>query len=105
MREIFKNRTVAVIREITKIYESTIRGSFDLVIDHFKINLPRGEFVILLSPPKLTDSDRINDLLPLVDGLTGKVSIKELSIILSRYSGISKNTIYNFLLAHGEKND
>ena len=105
MREIFENRTVAVVREITKIYESTIRGSFDVVIDHFKINLPKGEFVILLSPPELRDSDKIDDLLPLVDGLTGKVSTKELSAILSRYSGISKNTIYNFLLSHGEKND
>ena len=74
-----------------------------MVIDHFKTNLPKGEFVILLSPPELRDSDKIDDLLPLVDGLTGKVSTKELSAILSRYSGISKNTIYNFLLSHGEK--
>lgn len=42
------DRRVSVSREISKIYEETIRGSVNEVLEHFKKNAPRGEFVIVL---------------------------------------------------------
>ena len=42
------DRKVSVSREITKIYEETIRGTVIEVLSHFKLNAPRGEFVIVL---------------------------------------------------------
>ncbi|MFC6103005.1 16S rRNA (cytidine(1402)-2'-O)-methyltransferase [Olivibacter domesticus] len=39
-------RQVSISREISKIYEETIRGSVLDVIEHFKNNLIKGEFVI-----------------------------------------------------------
>lgn len=100
MRIVFKNRTVAIVKEITKMYETSIRGDFDTVISHFKRNTPRGEFVILLSPPKLSEMDKIAELQPLMSELGDKISKKELSSVLSKYFGISKNTLYNFLKEH-----
>lgn len=97
MQMVFKNRTVVVVKEITKMYENAIRGDFDFVISHFKENVPKGEFVILLSPPKHSNTDKIEELQPLISELNGKISKKELSSILSKYSGISKNTLYNYL--------
>ncbi len=97
MRTIFKGRSVVVVKELTKLYESSIRGDFDFVISKFKEQSPKGEFVILLSPPKFSDVNRIEALLPLISELNGKISQKELSRILSKYSGISKNTLYNYL--------
>lgn len=41
-------RPVSVSREISKIYESTIRGSVEEVINHFTPNEPKGEIVIVL---------------------------------------------------------
>ncbi|MDR2968889.1 MAG: 16S rRNA (cytidine(1402)-2'-O)-methyltransferase [Tannerellaceae bacterium] len=41
-------RQVSVSREISKIYESTIRGSVEDVINHFTLNEPKGEIVIIL---------------------------------------------------------
>ncbi|MEJ2162783.1 MAG: 16S rRNA (cytidine(1402)-2'-O)-methyltransferase [Robiginitalea sp.] len=41
-------RPVSVSREITKIYEETIRGSLAEVLNHFEANAPRGEFVIVV---------------------------------------------------------
>ena len=96
----FRNRTIAVVKEITKIYESTIRGNFDFVISHFKENIPKGEFVIMLSPPQLSNTDEISGLQPLIDGLKDKISKKDLSAILSKYSGMSKNTLYNYLMEY-----
>ena len=98
MVSVFRNRTVAVVKEITKIYETVIRGDFDSVILHFKENTPKGEFVILLSPPQISDTDKIFPLHPLISELIGKISKKDLSATLSRYSGISKNILYNYLM-------
>ena len=41
-------RPVAVSRELTKIYEETIRGSFSEVLQHFKDNIVKGEIVIVV---------------------------------------------------------
>lgn len=100
MKTSFKNRTVAVVREITKIYEETIRGEFKSVIDHFEKHTPRGEFVILLSPPKISDLEKINNIIPIVNDLFDKLSKKDLSNFLSKHFEISKNNIYNFLLEY-----
>lgn len=42
-------RQVSVSREISKVHEETVRGSVEEVINHFKENEPRGEFVIIVS--------------------------------------------------------
>jgi len=42
------DRAISVSREISKIYEETIRGSIKEVIIHFENKAPRGEFVIVV---------------------------------------------------------
>lgn len=44
-----ENRYVSVSREISKLYEETLRGSLSELIAHFTKNEPRGEFVIVVS--------------------------------------------------------
>ena len=41
-------RRVAVVREITKKFEETVRGSVAEAITHFKAHEPKGEFVIVV---------------------------------------------------------
>ena len=41
-------RRVAVVREITKKFEETVRGSVAEAIAHFKAHEPKGEFVIVV---------------------------------------------------------
>lgn len=41
-------RRVAVVREITKKFEETVRGTLEEVITHFKEHEPKGEFVIVV---------------------------------------------------------
>ena len=43
-----ENRKVSVSREISKLHEETVRGTFNEVISHFQSNAPRGEFVIII---------------------------------------------------------
>lgn len=48
LKEFFCERSVSVCRELTKIHEESIRGSFDDVIGHFEENQIKGEFVIVV---------------------------------------------------------
>lgn len=43
-----EDRPASVSREISKMYESTVRGTLKQIIDYFKQNQPRGEFVIIV---------------------------------------------------------
>ena len=43
------DRLVSVSREITKLYEETIRGTLVEAIQHFQNHPPKGEFVIVVS--------------------------------------------------------
>jgi 16S rRNA (cytidine1402-2'-O)-methyltransferase len=42
------NRSIAVVREISKLYESTFRGSAQEGLDFFEVYPPKGEFVIVV---------------------------------------------------------
>jgi 16S rRNA (cytidine1402-2'-O)-methyltransferase len=42
------DRPCSVSRELSKLYEETVRGSLEEVLNHFEKNAPKGEFVIIL---------------------------------------------------------
>ena len=46
------DRPVSVSRELTKLYEETIRGTVLEVLEHFTKTAPKGEFVIVLGGKK-----------------------------------------------------
>ncbi|MEM9141926.1 MAG: 16S rRNA (cytidine(1402)-2'-O)-methyltransferase [Bacteroidota bacterium] len=46
------DRPVCVSRELTKMYEETIRGTLAEAVDYFTKNKPKGEFVIVLAGKK-----------------------------------------------------
>ncbi|MDF9829269.1 16S rRNA (cytidine(1402)-2'-O)-methyltransferase [Parabacteroides sp. PF5-6] len=43
-----RERPVSVSREISKMYEETVRGTVEEVMNHFTLNEPKGEIVIIL---------------------------------------------------------
>ena len=42
------DRQVSVCREISKVFEESVRGSLEEVIAHFQAKEPKGEIVIVL---------------------------------------------------------
>ena len=46
------DRAISVSRELTKLYEETIRGTVSEVLDHYTEKLPKGEIVIIVSGKK-----------------------------------------------------
>lgn len=47
-----EEREVAVSREITKMFEETVRGTLSEVAEHFRQHAPKGEFVIVVAGKK-----------------------------------------------------
>lgn len=43
------DRQASVSRELTKIYEETVRGTLESVIEHFTTGIIKGEFVIVVA--------------------------------------------------------
>ncbi|WP_300410402.1 16S rRNA (cytidine(1402)-2'-O)-methyltransferase [Lagierella sp.] len=97
----FPNRQVAVIREMTKIYEEVIRGSLQEVYDIYreKENV-KGEFVIVLDSYEVEEKLDIKKLLEieLEKGLTKKSAISE----VSKKYGLRKNEVYQISLEIGD---
>lgn len=46
------DREVSVSREISKMHETTVRGTLQELIEYFEANQPRGEFVIVVAGSK-----------------------------------------------------
>lgn len=64
IKEFIGDRNVAVVREISKVYQEVVRGSIDTVIEHFQKKQPKGEFVLLVAgkeDPIAVDDDSNDD--------------------------------------------
>jgi 16S rRNA (cytidine1402-2'-O)-methyltransferase len=46
------DRPISVSRELTKMYEETLRGTIAEMIEHFTVKAPKGEFVIVVGGKK-----------------------------------------------------
>ena len=47
----FPDRSVALIREISKIHEEAWRGTPETLVDHIESSKPKGEMVLIVGPP------------------------------------------------------
>ena len=97
MSQIFENRHIAVIREMTKIYEEVVRGSSAEVLEHFVKNTPRGEFVIVIAPPQKHCDNKLEQYNDLIQTMLRTMPVNEISKILSKLTGLSKNVVYNYI--------
>ncbi|MBR4891716.1 MAG: 16S rRNA (cytidine(1402)-2'-O)-methyltransferase [Alphaproteobacteria bacterium] len=97
---VMPERKIAIVREITKVYEETIIG---YPAELMNITPPRGEIVIVVGPRpehKMTDeeiSNIVNDI--------AATSMKSAAADLALRAGISKKEAYKRLLESGGSND
>ena len=71
------DRQVSVSREISKLHEETVRGSLEEVIQHFTVNEPRGEIVIVLAGLKDKRTKRQKKMF----NLTSKKNMKKVLLV------------------------
>lgn len=96
-------RECAAVREITKRFEETVRGTTVSVRDHFNANVPRGEFVLILRGAVETETsaeDTLAQGLALAKQLIQEgASTNQAAKEAAQATGLSKRTIYQALLA------
>ncbi len=93
----FQHRKIAIVREITKIFEESIRGTADELINICKIKKMQGEIVIVIEPPTHKIENTLSEYDEIITTLSKKFPINEISIMLSKLTKISKNAIYNYI--------
>ena len=99
LKRYFSNRKILVCREMTKFYEEYIRTDVE-TLEPFKSD-PKGELTIVISEKVkeknssiiLKESDKIN-----IQKLIKKLSIKDITDLISQNTNVSKKEIYNYCL-------
>ena len=95
----FSGRKILICREMTKFYEEYIRTDIDN-LEPFKFD-PKGELTVVISEKKnekklsilLKESDKKN-----IQKMIKKLSIKDITDLISQSSNVPKKQIYNYCL-------
>lgn len=101
MLGIFGDRRISLSRELTKVFEETMRCTFSEAIDHFDLVPPRGEFVLVIEGAKddLPAGTDINEALSAANiYIKGGASLKDAVKKAAELTGVPKNTLYNLMI-------
>lgn len=95
MLDTLENRNIAIVRELTKVYEEIFRGTIQEAIDKFSSEKIRGEFVLILEGNQEEDVevniDIEEELLKYInEGLSKKESVKR----VAEEFNLPKNQVY-----------
>ena len=100
--EVFGDRRIALVRELTKIHEEVFRTTLSGAIAHYAANPPRGEFVLVIEgapedtgetePMTLQEAVRMARQ-QMEQGASAAAAAKEAAAL----SGLRKNAIYRLL--------
>ena len=98
MLAVFGDRRISISREITKIYEETLRLSLSEAVAHFTQTAPRGEFVLVIegakpSPaPAMSLDLAVEKAISYIDkGASVKDAVKKASV----ETGVPRNALYS----------
>ena len=106
LHEVLGNRNAAVVREISKLYEESRRGSLhDLHTYYEKNGAPKGEVVIVIGAPAETKATT-ESIAAKLKLLLASHSVKEAASILAEETGWARKDVYSLalkLIEHDEK--
>ncbi len=95
MREIFGERSCALVREISKLHQESIRGNFADILSRLAEGL-KGEFVLVVEGCENSSDDSWQS--EAEDLLRDGESVKNIAELLSGKFGVKKNLVKKFLL-------
>ncbi len=96
-KEVFGGRELAVVREISKIYEECLNGTAEELAAHFTEKEPKGEFVFMVAPAEEKSRTPME-----VEGLLREkllqMSLKSAVKSLADNYNLNKNDVYELAL-------
>lgn len=89
------DRPAAVARELTKLYETTRRGTLLELATHFGAqDPPKGEIVVLVGPPSAAAPVAEAELDRLLRGALENLSVKDAAAAVSAQTGAPRRQVY-----------
>jgi len=106
MLDIFGDRKITLARELTKLYEETLRFTLSQAVAHFNEQAPRGEFVLVIegfhdSPDLEYDIDIAVEIA--IGYIKSGMSVKDSVKRAADENSISKNALYSAVLRATEE--
>jgi 16S rRNA (cytidine1402-2'-O)-methyltransferase len=93
-------RNAAVCRELTKAFEEVRRGSLAELASHYeKAETPKGEIVVVVSPPGEEAALSTDDLDARIVSAMKKLSLKDASAAIASETGVPRKEVYARALA------
>ena len=102
MLEYFGDRKISLCRELTKIHEEVFRTTLSQAVEHYTINKPKGEFVLVIEGAKAEDIENAETIQQAYEqvkalvekGMRGADACKE----IAKATGFSKGELYAMLI-------
>jgi len=98
MAAVFGDREAAVARELTKLFETTVRGTLSELAADPKLDAPKGEIVILVGPGADAVSTAEDADAALADALT-RLPPGEAASEVARALGLNRRDLYKRAMA------
>lgn len=93
MAEVFGPREAVVCRELTKLYETVVRGPLDVLAADPTLQAPKGEIVILVGPGREMEATAADADLALREAL-GRLKPAEAAGEVARALGLPRRELY-----------
>ena len=95
--KIFTGREAVVARELTKMYEESVCGSWKDLQNHFMETEPKGEFVLMVAPP-VQKEVALDDVRKILSQRLNETSLKTAVKEICAQYGLNKNEVYALAL-------
>jgi len=100
--ELYPGRGVVIARELTKTFETILRGSTEEILSRVEsdANQSRGEFVLILEGVEETglSSEQEQYAKRMMDKLIGEMPPKRVAAVVSELTGVPKKQLYQYAL-------
>ena len=93
MAAVFGPRPAAVSRELTKLFETTIRGPLDVLAADPRLDSPKGEIVVLVAPGQEVAATEADADAALMEALT-RMGPSEAAAQVAKALGLERRTLY-----------
>ena len=106
MLTVFGDRRISISRELTKLFEETMRCSLSEAAAHFAQTPPRGEFVLIIegaSPDDPTEKNTHAQATEMVNAyISDGMSVKDAVKKAAEETGAKRNQLYNEAINRGQ---
>ena len=96
--DVFADREMAVVREITKIYEECRTGTAAELLAFFSAEPPKGEIVLVVAPPVVRKEEQTENLREILQKLLAEMPLKTAVAEAVKLCGSNKNETYRLAL-------